>query len=373
MSSFELTFQCQVCIELLHRPYAYVFFCNAMLVNKLKPSSLSPCGHVFCLLCLQEWFRKAPAANYDDEEDLENPRYILRRPKSCPCCRTRITNRPIPLFVLRSATNALVALRAQLSGVENPAESQTIDNDGDPWKGIFPTSEDDEVSTSDEDEESSSESAGVDSLAESDRVSVHFTQYTDEYAGFAFDSGSESDNPSDGLYGDDHHGFASEDEDEYVRPRWQPASRYVGFYGGFPDSHGEDHGRMISLLRRGCPLQMILSFRMTYTREEGIVAYVPSLSSSLFLNDGIRDINTMHRVLLGWNIEVDEEMDKYGCNFMQQMLDELDIYPQRWEVRPRFNAEQGQVLYDAKRLVRLSEMEDYDSDLASYLEGAELD
>lgn len=262
----------------------------------------------------------------------------------------------------------MAALRAQLSGIENPAESQTIDNDGDPWKGIFPTSEDDEASTSDEDEESSSESAGANSLVDDDRMQVHFIE---DYAGYEFESGSES----EGLFDEDHPDFASEDEDEYVRPRWQPASRYVGegFYTGFADGNGEDNRQMISLIRRGCPLQMILALHMTYSHEEGIIAYVSSLNSSLFLNDGVRDINIMHRVLLGWNIEVDEEVDKFGCNFMHQMLDELEVFPQRWQVRPRYNAEQGQVLYDARRLVRLSEMEDYDSDLASYLEDTELD
>ena len=296
----------------------------------------------------------------------------MRRPKSCPCCRTRITHRPIPLFVLRGATNTLAASKAQLLGVEIPVESQTADNDGDPWKGIFPTSEDDEELTSDEDEDSSSESAGADSLAESDdRLSVHFTHYTDEYPDFGFESAS--DNLSEGLYGDDNPGYGSEDEDDYVRPRWQPASRYVGFFSGL-DSNDEDNRRMISLLRRGCPLQMIPSFRMTYSRQEGIIANVPSLNPSLFFNDDSTERDSMNRVLLGWNIEVDEETDKYGCNFMQRMLTELEVFPQRWEVRLRLGLPEGAPrVYDAVRLVRLSETEEYDSDLASYLEGVEMD
>ena len=276
---------------------------------------------------------------------------------------------------MRAATNTLTALRAQLLGVETCAESQTTENDGDPWKGIFPTSEDDDELTSDEEEDSSSGTGGADSLAESDdRLSVHFTHYTEEYPDFSFENASGSDNLSDGLYGDDDPAYGSEDEDDYVRPRWQPASRYVGFYSGFGDSNDEDNRRMMSLLRRGCTLQMILSFRMTYSRQEGIIAYVPSLNPSMFLDDGGTDRDSMNRLLLGWNIEVDEEMDKYGCNFMQQMLTEMEVFPQRWEVRPRLGVPEGVPrVYDAMRLVRLSETEDYDSDLASYLEGVELD
>ncbi|KAF8343472.1 hypothetical protein F5887DRAFT_328061 [Amanita rubescens] len=110
MSSFETMFQCQVCMDLLDEPYV-----------------LSPCGHVFCLHCLQEWFRRSPAAYYDDEENLGPP--IL----SCPCCRTRVTHRPIPLFVLR---DALAELRVQLR-IENSPERPPANIYGDPWEGIF--------------------------------------------------------------------------------------------------------------------------------------------------------------------------------------------------------------------------------------------
>ncbi|KAK2465706.1 hypothetical protein APHAL10511_002250 [Amanita phalloides] len=344
MSSFETMFQCQVCIELLQRPYA-----------------ISPCGHVFCLLCLQEWFRKAPAVDFDDDEDLDSPRYILRRPKSCPCCRTKIVQRPIPLFVVRAATNALVMSRAQLNGTECPPEAPT-DDDGDPWKGIFPTDDDDEFST---DEESSSESGGADSLAESDdRLSVHFTHYTDEYPDLGFESEA-SEYLSDEPYGDDNPVHSSDEDDIYVRPRWQPASRFAGFQNGLGDN--ENNSQTISLLRRGCPLQMILSFHMTYSREDGIIAHVSSFNPGLFLNDMGTDTDVMSRVLLGWNIEVDEEMDKYGCMFMQRTLLDLEQFPQRWDINLRLGATSTRA-YDAIRLVKLSEVEDYDSDLASYLE-----
>lgn len=49
VSSLETVLQCQVCIELLHRPYAYVF-CNAMLVNESKPLILQPVALRPCFL-----------------------------------------------------------------------------------------------------------------------------------------------------------------------------------------------------------------------------------------------------------------------------------------------------------------------------------
>ena len=75
---------------------------------------------------------------------------------------------------------------------------------------------------------------------------------------------------------------------------------------------------------------------------------------------------------LGWNIDVDEETDNHGCAYMQQILAELMECPEKWEIRPRVSVPIHGV-FDAIRLVRLTEMEEYDSDLVSYLEGVELD
>jgi len=114
ITSIERTLECQICTDLLERPYA-----------------LSPCGHVFCFRCLQDWFRNAPVVE-------QGPLSILQRPKVCPCCRTRITQRPIPIFVLRATINGLAELKSQLLGVESPPESPGIDTvNGDPWEEIF--------------------------------------------------------------------------------------------------------------------------------------------------------------------------------------------------------------------------------------------
>ena len=134
MSSVETAIQCQVCMELLHRPQLYVSS-KAVLENELKLSSLSPCGHVFCPHCLREWFRKAPTAGLE-------PRNVLERPKFCPVCRARITDKPIPIFVLREVIDTLVKLKLQLLGVE--PRSPATDIDGDPWGGIFPDEDEEE-------------------------------------------------------------------------------------------------------------------------------------------------------------------------------------------------------------------------------------
>ncbi|KAM6496833.1 hypothetical protein JOM56_007306 [Amanita muscaria] len=350
ISSVESALLCQICIETLHRPHA-----------------LSPCGHVFCLLCLQEWFRKSPVGDNDDMEDLDNPRYVVLRPKSCPCCRTRITHRPIPLFILRGVTNTLAASKAQLLGTSCRPESPIFDHDSDPWKGIFPSNDDDDDDESASGRRSSSHSVGADSLAESDdRLSGRFTQYSDGFMGYGFESDSESEGAGAPYTRDD----GSDDGDIYVNPRWQPPLSFASYRSDAGGSDQENNNPTTSLIRRGCPLQMVLSFHMTYNREEGIIAHVPSLEPSLFLDHGNIDIEMMHRIFLGWNIQVD---DRDGCAYMQQMLTELDEYPDRWAVRPRNGVPDGFEVYDAMRLVRRSDIDQYSSDGVSYFDGAELD
>lgn len=57
-------------------------------------------------------------------------------------CRARITDRPIPIFVLREVIDTLVKLKLQLLGVE-PGSPATDIIDGDPWEGIFPNEDED--------------------------------------------------------------------------------------------------------------------------------------------------------------------------------------------------------------------------------------
>ncbi|KAF8637524.1 hypothetical protein AX17_002768 [Amanita inopinata Kibby_2008] len=328
VSSIESTFQCQICMEMLYRPYA-----------------LPPCGHVFCLLCLQEWFRKAPTSDYDD--NLDGAAYVLYRPKTCPCCRADVTHRPVPLFIVRAATQGLGKIRAQLSGSEFRSGSPILDGEEDPWKGIFRSSDDEEESTS----------GGELSYETDDAFSDNIELESDSGNGSEseFDGGSndgEEDGEEDAAYGSD---FAS--QGIYARPRWQPASDSAFSY----EDEDDDGNRILSLLPRGCPLRMISKFHMIYSPQEGIVAHVPYLNPEIFIDDIDIDVGMMNRVFLGWNIHVSEHVDRDGQMYLQRALEELAEYPERWEIRPRHGAPAA---YDAIRLVRLrAGIEEYESGL----------
>ncbi|KAJ7065337.1 hypothetical protein C8F01DRAFT_1125275 [Mycena amicta] len=108
VQSIESSLQCQICIEIVSKPHLIV-----------------PCGHIFCLGCLQQWFRAAPA---EDEDAMNFEDHLLHREKKCPMCRTRVVRRPVPVFVVKDVANAL----------HPPAPSSVVDDDSaDPWKGLF--------------------------------------------------------------------------------------------------------------------------------------------------------------------------------------------------------------------------------------------
>ncbi|KAJ6447753.1 hypothetical protein C8R47DRAFT_1231292 [Mycena vitilis] len=114
LQTIESSLQCQICIELVS-----------------KPNVLAPCGHVFCLECLQQWFRSAPGES-DGEMDMDTQeQYILHREKSCPCCRATVLRRPVPVFVVKSVVTAL------RNAVAAPAAVAQADEEADPWKGLF--------------------------------------------------------------------------------------------------------------------------------------------------------------------------------------------------------------------------------------------
>lgn len=99
---------CQICLDVLRRPYA-----------------LSPCGHVACHGCLLQWFQ-APL----EEEDAP-------KPKTCPHCRTNITRRPIEIYAIKDTVSGLLN-----SGLlKDLPDANEAPLDGDPWKGIFGTRE----------------------------------------------------------------------------------------------------------------------------------------------------------------------------------------------------------------------------------------
>ena len=115
---------------------------------------LSPCGHVLCQGCLQNWFRSAPPVE-DEMVDEDDPLSLLYRTKSCPCCRTVVRSRPTQLFIIKSIASALDKAKSSDSRRNSPPP------DPDPWAGIFPDPDDAMSTDDDEDEETDEEDEDV--------------------------------------------------------------------------------------------------------------------------------------------------------------------------------------------------------------------
>jgi hypothetical protein len=207
MNSIEGNMQCQICLELL-----------------LKPFALPPCGHVLCLGCLQEWFRKAPGED-DDMYDEDNSDYILYRRKTCPCCRTVVSGRPIPVFLLKSIATALA--KAKNLPLSRSARASPPPDD-DPWAGIFPSIED-EAYDEDEDQDDDDD--------EDDDINWGMN---------IFEYGSGSDDES---YGG-----------EYVPAQWEPPS-VNPYLDGYPYDETFDNSDLC-MLRRGVTIEMIANYQI---------------------------------------------------------------------------------------------------------------
>ncbi|KAJ7507186.1 hypothetical protein B0H11DRAFT_194178 [Mycena galericulata] len=110
---------CQVCLDLLHKPYA-----------------LAPCGHIACYNCLVAWFTSEP----------EEPHFGGPRKKTCPHCRATIKERPVEVWSIKDMVAALLksSLLSGLSpgpppppalpGLPAPVGHVTPP---DPWHNIF--------------------------------------------------------------------------------------------------------------------------------------------------------------------------------------------------------------------------------------------
>ncbi|PPQ73772.1 hypothetical protein CVT24_007342, partial [Panaeolus cyanescens] len=166
ITTIEHTIQCQICMDLPHRPFA-----------------ISPCGHILCLPCLQEWFKKAPPTLDDmedmvDPDELTDPEYILRRTKTCPTCRAHVKRKPAPVFMIKNVAAAVLKYRTPPTtsavggggsfallgaGADAAAAStQAGENNEDPWDGIFESSSS-EGERDDDDEDDGTEYGSSDS------------------------------------------------------------------------------------------------------------------------------------------------------------------------------------------------------------------
>ncbi|KAJ7230521.1 hypothetical protein GGX14DRAFT_411083 [Mycena pura] len=334
LQTIESTFQCQICIELL-----------------LKPNLLVPCGHIFCLGCLQQWFRSAPSN--DDEDDESDPEaheeYILHREKKCPCCRATIVQRPVSVYIVKNVVTALRAASV-VSPMAAPGEE-----DADPWKGLFPL--DCETSTEDDEDE---DGGGWDSSDDDgEQLFEHYSDDLDAAEALAmglalphplmrfYQSASESE---DGLYSESDDDDVNEEEDAvssdgsgaeipYSPARWAPPSRPRAV-----DSSTASALR--KMLQRGCTPVLVELFDMHYTHDEGLVAHVLSLDAT---EDDVAVGN--NRLFLGWNIELQpsEEDGEAERAFIAHQLRDIRRHPERWNVTER-DGFYGHYVYEARRL-----------------------
>ncbi|TFY83646.1 hypothetical protein EWM64_g364 [Hericium alpestre] len=258
ISSIESHLQCQICIDILAKPFA-----------------LSPCGHVLCQGCLQDWFRAAPT---DVDMDVDEPLPVTLRKKTCPCCRATVRLRPVPLFIVKSLVSTLNKHNQEPSSVARPSPPPDIE---DPWAGIFlhPTDAWDAGDEGDDDEDDEDEDGGSDyevAWGLDDDVADYNDDSDDEYLG------------------------------AWIRPSWEPPV--------YPDPtyHDEYDEDQCNLLQRGATYDMIEAYHMTYDHDEGLTAWHDDLC-----------------IHLGWNIHLQLE-DPDGSMFIDWCLDDMDERSERW-------------------------------------------
>ncbi|KAF5383547.1 hypothetical protein D9615_003742 [Tricholomella constricta] len=378
ITTIDLSLQCQICMDLLYRPYA-----------------LSPCGHILCMHCLQEWFRKAPPSADDsdmDPNEQDDPHYILTRTKSCPCCRAVVTRRPVPVFVVKAVVTALAKYKMGAGGTAGvPSRRSPSPDQEDPWRGLFESSGDEGDEDGDEDEGdlgSSDEDEVYEDAIEwamqglhgglhgelAHRLAINRRRYMlryddDDDSVSASGSGSEEDVDEDEDEDDGEEGDSLDEdgsdvyENVFVPAQWEPPRVTVD-----PEDYVFRNEGMASstlrLLRRGCTLDMIRIFGMAYTHSRGLVAHLPSLDELWPFPDDAT-LNTVprnHRVFLGWNVKLGEA-DYSGERYMRGVLTDLKENPARWTWSERTSVSAMPVrgAYDVKRLVRMEDVEDFDT------------
>jgi len=329
---------------------------------------LSPCGHVLCLECLQEWFRKAPPALDDmdiDPEELTDPHYILMRSKSCPSCRASVKHRPVPVFMVKAVATTLIKAKSTLSLTPILNRTAHTDTESDnPWKGIFPSSDEDEGNDSDLESESESEDE------EGDFVDFYRSRHLQRAILASMDSTDseieeeeDDEGEDDEDEADERDEASSDDEAEvdrhhvYIVPRWTPPRVNIDYtqYNLADDVTLQS----VKLLQRGCTWEMLKNNEISYSHEFGIVISLPSLRdiTVFFDDDSDSDAVSMNRVFLGWNIVLDES-DVDGEAFLLDILEDMKRNPRRWQFTSRPDVLGAM---DVHRLARADEVEDYDT------------
>ena len=338
-------------MELPERPFAYVAYASLISCYQAKINhSLNPCGHVLCLSCLQEWFRKAPAALDDmdvDPDELTDPQYVLTRAKTCPSCRAVVKHRPVPIFMIKSVVAAIKNTKSPRTS-SSPGNQHNNDHLYDnPWKGIFASSDEEEADDDDDDDESQ---------AESDRDFIGGWYRHSIFEAAVGEGNATSESEEDENEDDDEEDDEEDDGVLYTQARWAPPTVSV------TDYHAEEDYLPTwgKLLQRGCSWDMLQNFEVSYSHGSGIVITLRSLDH-LYASDNEDDDDandiSMYRVFLGWNIALDSD-DTDGEIYIQEILREIKDVPERWELTPTLGVP---FAIDARRLVVVDEAEDFDT------------
>ncbi|KAJ7216664.1 hypothetical protein GGX14DRAFT_442329 [Mycena pura] len=121
LAQLSQSLTCQICLDLLHKPYA-----------------LAPCGHVACYNCLVSWFTNEPEHHF-----------LGPRKKTCPHCRATIRDRPVEVWSVKDMVTALVksglAIGLSVAPPPPPAlpgtpQRTNANNPPDLWHNIFRSS-----------------------------------------------------------------------------------------------------------------------------------------------------------------------------------------------------------------------------------------
>lgn len=154
-------------------------------------------------------------------------------------------------------------------------------------------------------------------------------EITAEALQMIFDTSSESDTPR-------RRGRPSRTRispGRYIRQHWEPPIHTRPIAG---DDELETDPTRASLLRRGCTEAMINSFKMDYTHEQGIIAYVQTNVNREDETDIFPSAEDWRndRVFLGWNVLLDA-WDSEGDDFMFKAVRSTRDSPEKWRVVPR--------------------------------------
>lgn len=280
------------------------------------------------------------------EEDPDDPDDPIHRRKTCPQCRTHVTARPVPIFLVKNIIHDLQ--EAGLLSVNQAGSADEVPPpEEDPWAEMFHSPCNccgGEHPTSDEfDEDSEDEEAleGTDDEVDDENWDSDLTD--EQLSQILMQTLSVREFTAVQQRLRDHNNT------QWVHPCWVPPTHHI------PSSFVTeadvvdmdlDPLTLLKLLRRGASKRMVEKYQMNYNRQLGIIAYVNMTPSS------------RQWVNLGW-VVLRHKDDEDGTAFMEAVRDEIEKFPVRYRYVP---ASYG-VLVRLQPYVEVPDYGDQDSDI----------